>query len=261
MANYKQHVSFGFIYGLSLVLASLFIFKVSFVNTFIIFAMGILGSILPDIDSDNSIPVRILFEMLGLIVPITIVQRFLPITVNLENQIFFILAGYLIIRFGVSYIFFKFTVHRGIIHSIPAAAIAGGFIFLIFTDTLFYVRFLFAFACFGGYILHLTMDEIWSVDLANARLKKSFGTALSFKSDSIMATTTAYLLIFCMLGYIVKNVKIPNEVIFYTQPNSFSMQDESRDYALSEFFVLINSNIPSITALIQKNNKDLLNIG
>ncbi len=261
MANYKQHVSFGVLYSFIIVLASLFIFKISFVNSFIIFAMGTLGSILPDIDSDNSIPVRILFEMLGIILPITILQRFLSVTINLENQIFFILVGYLIIRFGVSYIFFKFTVHRGIIHSIPAAVIAGSFIFLIFADTLFYVRLIFALSCFGGYILHLTMDEIWSVDLTNARLKKSFGTALSLKSSSIMATSTAYLLIFCIFGYIVKNVKIPDEIIFYAQPSSFLVRDSSKDYALNEFFVLINSNISSITVLIQKDHKFMRNIG
>ncbi len=47
-----------------------------------------------------------------------------------------------------------------------------------------------------GYIVHLVLDEIYSVDLKNRKIKKSFGTALKlFKVDSnfaIIQTATLY---------------------------------------------------------------------
>jgi len=40
-----------------------------------------------------------------------------------------------------------------------------------------------------GFIVHLLLDEIYSVDLSNKRMKKSFGTALKLYSYKNMTTT------------------------------------------------------------------------
>ena len=45
-----------------------------------------------------------------------------------------------------------------------------------------------------GFMSHLILDEIWSVDLKRFRLKSSFGTAIKFWSDNALATATCYLL-------------------------------------------------------------------
>jgi hypothetical protein len=47
-------------------------------------------------------------------------------------------------------------------------------------------------AVIGGFMIHLLLDEIYSVDLVRMRLKKSFGTAFKFKSDNTIHTWLAY---------------------------------------------------------------------
>jgi hypothetical protein len=48
------------------------------------------------------------------------------------------------------------------------------------------------FTATAGYLIHLLLDEIWSVDFEGRRLKKKFGSALSLRSSSIPATLLAY---------------------------------------------------------------------
>jgi hypothetical protein len=209
MANYKQHLSGGIILGTVCMLLAIFSLSFTIVNGFTVFVLVTLGSLLPDIDCDTSKPVQLLFEILGILIPIIILKKYFSNEVNVENIIFLLVTGYIFVRFGASVFFKKLTVHRGIIHSIPAAVIAGGTVFFLFYNSTFYCRFVYTLSCAGGFLLHLIMDEIWSVDLANVRIKNSFGTALSLKSDSRGTTLIAYLVIILMATYTWLNVPIP----------------------------------------------------
>src|SRR5262249_42268793 len=54
---------------------------------------------------------------------------------------------------------------------------------------------------FIGYLTHLTLDELYSVDLTGTKIKKSFGTALKIISTDMKATSLlllATILVFCM---------------------------------------------------------------
>ena len=54
-----------------------------------------------------------------------------------------------------------------------------------------------------GFMSHLLLDEIYSVDVRGVRLKKSFGTALKFVSfDKPQKTVFTYMLLF-VLGYLI----------------------------------------------------------
>jgi hypothetical protein len=211
MANYKQHLTGGIIYGIICMMVGIFNLSFTIVNGFLIFLLGALGSILPDIDSDTSIPVQLLFETTGILIPIVIIKNYFTSELNIENMIFLMVLGYIIVRFGASLFFYKLTAHRGIIHSIPAAVIAGCIVFFLFYESQFYTRLIYSLSCMGGFIVHLLMDEIWSVDLSNIRMKKSFGTAFTLRSSSMTITAIAYLLIIIMITYILINVKIPKQ--------------------------------------------------
>ena len=57
------------------------------------------------------------------------------------------------------------------------------------------------FFSFFGYIVHLLLDELFSVDLLNSRLKSSFGTALKIADfhnarTSLLMTAAALLMFF-----------------------------------------------------------------
>jgi hypothetical protein len=90
-------------------------------------------------------------------------------------------------------------VHRGIWHSILAAvfcAIVTAIVFYHLLNKPAGVAWLAAAFMFLGYMTHLTLDEIYSVDVMDTRLKSSFGTALKlfdrrhFYSSVAMAAAT-----------------------------------------------------------------------
>jgi hypothetical protein len=80
-------------------------------------------------------------------------------------------------------VFHRISVHRGIWHSILAAvfcAVATAVVFQHMLNKPAGVAWLAAAFMFVGYLTHLTLDEIYSVDVMDTRLKSSFGTALKF---------------------------------------------------------------------------------
>jgi membrane-bound metal-dependent hydrolase YbcI (DUF457 family) len=77
-------------------------------------------------------------------------------------------------------LFQRMTVHRGIFHSIPAILIFTELVYLYMFRLPFDQRLVVTAAGFAGIFSHLLLDEIYSVDLENKRLKRSFGTALAF---------------------------------------------------------------------------------
>jgi hypothetical protein len=74
----------------------------------------------------------------------------------------------------------RYTVHRGMFHSLPAAAIFGQLAFLLTCDSDLRIRLFKAGAVPIGYLSHLVLDELYSLQWyrGRLRLKKSFGTAL-----------------------------------------------------------------------------------
>ena len=108
----------------------------------------------------------------------------------------------LLIRFGIGSWIKKITVHRGMIHSIPMAILAGELTFFLVTGTV-PERFVKAAALTVGYLSHLILDEIYSIDSTGRklRLKKSFGTALKWTNPKQQgAVTIIYASIFCLGG-------------------------------------------------------------
>jgi len=93
---------------------------------------------------------------------------------------------YLFMRFVVVGIFKKYTVHRGMWHSLPAAASAGLLAYLVIPCPSEAIRVYKSAAVSLGFMTHLIMDEIWSIQMRHGRtrLKKSFGTALKFFSNN-----------------------------------------------------------------------------
>lgn len=149
-----------------------------------LFALGVVGGILPDIDSDTSIPIRVAFNVLSVIAGFLVVFRFSEVYSLLELLVLG-LAGFALVRFGIFSAFTRFTVHRGLFHSIPAALVAG-MITAIIAHELFNAHPVKAWSwgsfVFGGFLVHLILDEIYSVDLMGMQVKRSFGTALNFGS-------------------------------------------------------------------------------
>lgn len=145
-----------------------------------LWALGVLGGILPDIDSDTSRPVVWLFNLLGAGAASLACWFLLPGT---ALHLVWLAMGFawLFMAVGCKEVFFRFTVHRGIYHSLLAVL----FVTLVATQIGWRLLHLEALQAWlvglftgGGYLVHLLLDEFYSVDFNGLRLKKSFGTAI-----------------------------------------------------------------------------------
>lgn len=167
--------------------------------------MGMLGSgmtamagLLPDLDSDSSVPNRTLFRIAGPFAGLVSFQHALTAGLPVERALLCMLATFIIVRYILSYLMRKMTVHRGMFHSVPAMLIAGLAIFLLYLHIDKRLRLFLAGAVVAGYLSHLVLDEICAVDFQGGRIKKPFGTALKFFSQNWLATTVCYGLLFLL---------------------------------------------------------------
>ncbi|QJQ96811.1 MULTISPECIES: metal-dependent hydrolase [Halomonadaceae] len=143
-------------------------------------ALVAFGGILPDIDADNSRAIRLIFNLLALL---SVIAGAVLLQPHLSaGQLVVVCGGlYLAIRHLAGGIFARFTVHRGSWHSLLAALSCA-----VFTSALSYRMFTqgetlawaHGLALGLGYVIHLSLDEMYSVDMLGARIKRSFGTAL-----------------------------------------------------------------------------------
>jgi hypothetical protein len=149
---------------------------------------------LPDLDSGPGVPLRESVSFAAAVVPMLLIDRFEQMGLAPETMV--LIGGfiYLFIRFGISKALKKYTVHRGMFHSLPAAAIAAELTFLACGNETLWARFFTAGGVLLGFMSHLVLDEIWSIQFKGGRwqLKSSFGTAIKLWSQSRWGNISAY---------------------------------------------------------------------
>ncbi|MCA9247421.1 MAG: metal-dependent hydrolase [Planctomycetales bacterium] len=148
----------------------------------------------PDLDSDSGIPMREAMAFSAAIVPMLLVDRFQQFGLSHEQMVLATGSLYLLIRFLFAEMLKKYTVHRGMFHSIPAALLFSMAAFLICGSEHLELRYLKAGGVFLGVMSHLVLDELWSIEMHRGRMrfKKSFGTAMKFWGDSLWGNVSCY---------------------------------------------------------------------
>lgn len=194
MANFKTHIStsttLGVIYGVG----GYALFQLSIPHCLVAGALCSVAGMLPDLDSDSGIPQREMLSFISVLIPMLMLRRLEALGFDKEMMVFTAGVFYVVIRFGLGWVFKRFTKHRGMWHSIPAAMIAGMVTFLVCLSPELEVRFFKAWAVVVGFVSHLILDEIYAVDWQGKeiRVKRSFGTAMKLFSSSTYANITTY---------------------------------------------------------------------
>jgi len=198
MANFRTHISIAALGSMTATAVCIQKVGLSDEQALLLFALGCLGGMLPDVDSDHSIPARWLFRCitgisLWLMGSVTYAQ------IPMVQWALIMLLTFLVSHFIIAALIRALTVHRGMFHSVPAAALAGIMAY-IFAQHFFtsppHFSWLIASFITGGYLLHLLLDEIYSVDLLGGKLKRSFGTALKlFQTQQWKSYIALYLLL------------------------------------------------------------------
>ncbi|MCG8449743.1 MAG: metal-dependent hydrolase, partial [Pirellulales bacterium] len=128
-----------------------------------------IGGMLPDIDSDSGIPFRESMGFAAAIVPLLLLDRFRQLHLNTEQIVLLSGTMYLFVRFGVARLLASYTVHRGMFHSLPAAATFTGVAFLLCDFNNLQLRYFIAGGVLLGVMSHLVLDEIYAVEWSGGR--------------------------------------------------------------------------------------------
>lgn len=198
MASFRGHLTTSAILGIAYGFAGFWSLGVRWWMGALGTGMTAMAGLLPDLDSDSSVPNRTLFRIAGPFAALLSFQHALSAGLPLDRAFLRMLATFIVVRYLFSFLMRKMTVHRGMFHSIPAMLIAGLAIFLIYLHMDKRLRLFLAGAVIAGYMSHLVLDEICAVDFQGGRIKKPFGTALKLFSQSWLATTACYGLLFLL---------------------------------------------------------------
>jgi membrane-bound metal-dependent hydrolase YbcI (DUF457 family) len=220
MAGYKSHMAFGIITG---AFWAGFLFSLSMISIFIaplILFITVLGSFLPDLDSDSGRPIKVLLNILSIV---STAYAFFLLRAYSDNFLIIILlsiACYVFTYFIIGKIIKKLTHHRGMFHSIPAALLCFFFSMYILETTNISENYmiLFSLSLGIGYLSHLILDETNSiVNLEGIPFipKKSLGTAIKLYSKDLRISLVVYLFI------LLFSIKYYNILLYFFQELKF----------------------------------------
>lgn len=199
MADFKTHMGVSTATGALLAFAG-YQAKMSWDTCLVAGTLCSVSGMLPDLDSNSGRPLREATALGAAVVPMMMVDRLQRLNLQPDTMVLIAIAAYISIRFVLAEVFRRYTVHRGMWHSIPAAATCGMFAFLVMSHEDIGVRLFKTSGVVLGFLSHLILDEIWSVDFKHGsyKFKSSFGTALKLwgnsRSDNLISYGLALLL-------------------------------------------------------------------
>ncbi len=202
MADFKTHTLVATVISGGLGVAALATGLATPADAFCYWLAGTLGGLLPDIDSDESLALRIVFRLFGALAAALLALYWMT-TLPAWQVALLACAVYLLVRFVLLELFARVTVHRGILHSLLANLLFG-VIGVLLSFHLFSLQVqqawgIGAFVVMGATV-HLLLDEIYSVDLSGMRIKRSFGTALKL-TDWQQPGLSLLLVLACLGGF------------------------------------------------------------
>lgn len=208
MASFRAHISLGIATGvlgvIGLVTLALFEAPGLLMAAWV---AAVLGSVLPDIDSDSGLPFHISFASLSLVVAALVGSSIYEETpAALGRVALWAVGGFAFVYLVLGAIFKRFTRHRGMAHSIPAALVAGLVTFFLasrfgFADE---EAFVLGVAMVLGFLGHLILDELYAaVNFHGTPFipNKALGSALKLYGNDALPNLMVYgLLLFLLAG-------------------------------------------------------------
>lgn len=194
MAGFKTHLTTSTLIGIGYASVGHVAYQVPLPTAVLAGGLCSLAGILPDVDSDTGRSQREITGFVAAVVPMLLIERFIQLGLTHETIVLAAALTYIVIRFGLTRFLQRFTVHRGMWHSLPAAAIAGLITALLCscpdsTRRMFKVG-----GVVTGYVWHLLLDEFYAMHWENGRFrfKKSFGTAFKMFGKNPWANLSTY---------------------------------------------------------------------
>lgn len=199
MAGFRTHIGVSTACGVAAGVATVVPLRHPIETGFLVGCVTAVGGMLPDLDSDSGVPVRELTSLAATVIPLLFYTRLKEAGMSHEGVLAGLVLCYIFVRYGLLHLFKHITVHRGMFHSIPAMLVAGLVIYLAYAcpQAEQSTRYVLAGGVMLGFLSHLILDEIYSVDFNGIRLKLkgSAGSAFKFFSSSVWGTAVCYAML------------------------------------------------------------------
>lgn len=212
MADFKTHLTGGIVVGATFSAISFISFEMNIVQSFAVFTMGLLGGILPDLDSDSGKPLALISGMLSVLFPALLLTQISSETsFTPEFLISYFAFSYFVINYIFCELIKKMTKHRGIMHSIPFAFLCAEIAYLLFYPSGQNMTTMAALSVFFGCIIHLILDELNAFYFKFGfipLLNKSSGTALKLYSKDIFPNFLIFSFVLLMTIIIILKHKV-----------------------------------------------------
>lgn len=199
MPGYRTHITASAICGTAVSGISYIFGNVDLTTSIYGGILCAIGGIVPDIDSETSTSFRRCMLIVAGFPSLLLVSRMRDYI--LDPQTVAIIGGgnFLFVWFVLGALIRKATVHRGMCHSIPMAALTGEIAYLLSSGGV-NERLYCGMAAAIGVLLHLLLDEFCSVQVkkGTVRVKKSIGSALKIVN---FENKKATFCMFAILGF------------------------------------------------------------
>jgi hypothetical protein len=266
MAGFRMHVTTSAVLGCGYAGVGHLAYGVPLDTSIVAGAMCGFSGMLPDIDSDYGVPLRETMAFTAAILPMLLVGHFQTLLLSHDEMALAAVTVYLFVRFGVTNIIRKYTVHRGMFHSIPACLIFAGLAFLVCaTSPTLEIRCYKAGGVVAGFMSHLILDEIYAIEWKGGRwrFKKSFGTAIKFWGDDGWSNFTTYAKLAVVIMFILGEPTVIQQIEArhpqfanrvnnlrsgMNELNAGATAQNAFDAARSTFSPLVNSAQPTTPA-------------
>jgi len=212
MADFNTHLLGGVLVGGAFSTISYISMDLNIIQSYAVFIMGVLGGLLPDLDSDTGKPLEIISAAVSILVPALLLSNIAKqYTISAEFLIGYFTICYFIINYILCELLKRITIHRGIMHSIPFSFLAAQIAYLLFKPSGVTLATMTSCVVFFGCLIHLILDEFHSFYLKFGfipMLKRSSGTALKFFSNNLLANLIIYSSVFAMMLLIAPELKL-----------------------------------------------------
>lgn len=200
MAGYKTHITVSGMLGVGYGVGATMLAGFTPVQGALAGVLTWVSGMLPDLDSDSGRPIQEVFSLTAALAPAVMMRRLGHWGGSPEGAALLAILIYIGIRYGLANILKIITVHRGMYHSFPAMIIAAELTFLGYQGDTLGVKLLMAAGVALGFVSHLILDEVYSVQWNGMRikLKSSAGSAMKWFGTNWTDNILAYGFLFTL---------------------------------------------------------------
>jgi membrane-bound metal-dependent hydrolase YbcI (DUF457 family) len=209
MATSQSHFSLSLIVAAVYSIAALLLFHFKPELVLLAAVLVVVAGMLPNIDQGGSNQAKETASLLAAVAPLFCLEFFPSIAQGgIARIALVVVLCYLLTRLLVVRSLKKYTTHRGMVHSIPAAIIAAEVTYLMFWDLQREGKIFLALAAFSGFMTHLVLDAYGNLDLMKSATgqKEKKPAVLKVLGDTGKGNFVAYATMLVLGWFVAKDI-------------------------------------------------------